>query len=337
MNIKEVAKLAGVSKSTVSRVLNDSPLVTKSTRKKVLDVIKSVGFFPNYVARSLKIKETKTIGVIVPDIGNPFYFEVLRGIEKVLDKKGFNIMLCNSEYNEKKELRYISLLASKKVDGIIVAPSSEKSNGIKNLFTWNIPFVIFDIPQKKLKTNSILVDHSQCSYMATKYLIENGHKNIVVIDAFRPPGFKSKFILGYLKALNEYNIPINPEFIREALPDIVGGYSTIKKLITQKLYFTGVITICDLAAVGVYKAANKFNFKIPNDISVVGNDDIPLARYLNPPLTTIHQPKYLLGYKSAKLLLSQIQNKKHNDIKVMKLDVKLIKRCSVKRRLENAD
>ncbi|GAJ19298.1 unnamed protein product, partial [marine sediment metagenome] len=122
------------------------------------------------------------------------------------------------------------LFGIKKVDGIIVAPVSEKSNGIKNLFTWNIPFVIFDIPQKKLKTNSILVDHYQCSYIATKHLIENGHKNIVVIDAFRPPGSKSKFILGYLKALNEYNIPINPGFIQEASPDIVGGYNAIKKL-----------------------------------------------------------------------------------------------------------
>jgi len=337
MDIKEVAKLAGFSKSTVSRVLNNSPLVTKDTRKKVLYVIKSVNYLPNYLARSLKIKETKTIGVIVPDIGNPFYFEVLRGIEKVLDKKDFNIMLCNSDYDEKKELRYISLLASKKVDGIIVAPVSEKSNGIKNLFTWKIPFVIFDIPQKKLNTNSIFVDHSKCSYIATKHLIENGHKNIVVIDIFRPPGSKSKFILGYLKALNEYNIPINPEFILEAAPDIVGGYNTMKKLITRKTSFTGVITICDLSAVGVYKAANKFNLKIPNDLSVVGNDDIPLAKYLNPSLTTIHQPKYLLGYKSAKLLLSQIQNKNHNDIKVIKLDVSLIKRCSVKRRLENAD
>lgn len=337
MNIKEIAKLAGVSKATVSRILNDSPLVREGTRKKVLDIIKYVDYLPNYLARSLKIKETKTIGVIVPDIGNPFYFEVLRGIEKILDKKGFNIMLCNSDYNREKELKYISLLASKKVDGIIVAPCSEESKGIKNLLIWNIPFVIFDIPQTKLKTNSILVDHSQCSYIGTKYLIENGHKNIVAIDIFRHTKSKSKFILGYLKALNEHNIPVKQEFIQEASPDIVGGYKTIQKLIIQKLHFTGVITICDLMAVGVYKAVNRFNLKIPDDISVVGNDDIPLAKYLNPPLTTIRQPKYLLGYKSTQLLLSQIQNKNHKDIKVIKLDVKLAKRCSVKRRLENAN
>lgn len=337
MNIKEIAKLAGVSKATVSRVLNDSPLVTEDTRKKVLGIIKRVDYLPNYLARSLRIKETKTIGVIVPDIGNPFYFEVLRGIEKILDKKDFNIMLCNSDYNDEKELRYIYLLASKKVDGIIVAPCSEKSNGIKNLLTWKIPFVIFDIPQTKLNTNSILIDHSQCSYIATRYLIESGHKNIVVMDVFRHTKTKSKFILGYLKALSEHNIPVKQEFIQEASPGIVGGYNIIKKLITEKISFTGVITICDLVAVGVYKAVNKFNLKIPDDISVVGNDDIPLAKYLNPPLTTVHQPKYLLGLKSAKLLLSQIQNKNHNDIKVIKLDVSLIKRCSVKRRLENAD
>lgn len=337
MNIKEIAKLAGVSKTTVSRVLNKNSLVAEGTRKKVMDIIERMDYLPNYLARSLRIRETKTIGVIVPDIGNPFYFEVLRGIEKVLYKKDFNIMLCNSDYDEEKEFRYISLLASKKVDGIIVAPCSERSNGIKNILTWNIPFVVFDIPQTNLNTNSILVDHSQCSYIATKYLIESGHKDIAIIDAFRPPKTRSKFILGYLKALNEYTIPVKSELIRAASPDIVGGYNIVKKIITEKISFTGIITICDLVAVGVYKAANKFDLKIPDDISVIGNDDIPLAKYLNPPLTTIRQPKYLLGFKSAKLLLSQIQNKNHNDIKVIKLDVKLIERCSVKRRLENAN
>ena len=319
MDIRDIAKMAGVSKATVSRVLNESEAVAEGTKKKILAIIEEVGYLPNYLARSLKIKKTKTIGVIVPDIGNPFYFEVIRGIEKFLDKK---------------ELRYISLLASKKVDGIILAPSSEDSKSLKNLLFWDIPFVIFDLPQVNYSNNAVLIDHSLCSYLATNHLIKNGHKRILIIDAYRHMERYSKFISGYLRALKENNIEFDDALFQESTPDIKGGYNVIKKVLKNKIKFTGVLTICDLASVGVYKAAKKFNIKIPEDISVIGNDDIPLARYLCPPLTTIQQPKFLIGYKSAELLINNIQNKSNNinDFKTIVLNVKLIERDSVKRR-----
>ena len=334
MDIRDIAKMAGVSKATVSRVLNGSEAVSEGTKKKILAIIEEVGYLPNYLARSLKIKKTKTIGVIVPDIGNPFYFEVIRGIEKFLDKKEFSIMLCNSDYNEKKEIRYISLLASKKVDGIILANLSEESKNLKKLLFWGIPFVIFDLPPVNIVTNSILIDPSLCSCIATNHLIQNGHKRILIIDAFRHITRYSKYIIGYLKALEENNIDFDKDLIRETTPDINGGYNVIKKLIQDNIKFTGVLTISDLVAVGVYRAAKKFNIKIPEDISVVGNDDIPLAKYLCPPLTTIQQPKFLIGYKSAELLLNNIKNKSNNiiDFKTTILNVKLVKRDSVKRR-----
>ena len=334
MDIRDIAKMAGVSKATVSRVLNESEAVAEGTKKKILAIIEEVGYLPNYIARSLKVKNTKTIGVVVPDIGNPFYFEVIRGIEKLLDKKGFNIMLCNSDYIEKKELRYISLLASKKVDGIILAPSSEDSKSLKNLLFWDIPFVIFDLPQVNYSNNAVLIDHSLCSYLATNHLIKNGHKRILIIDAYRHMERYSKFISGYLRALKENNIEFDDALFQESTPDIKGGYNVIKKVLKNKIEFTGVLTICDLASVGVYRAAKKFNIKIPEDISVIGNDDIPLARYLCPPLTTIQQPKFLIGYKSAELLINNIQNKSNNinDFKTIVLNVKLIERDSVKRR-----
>jgi len=339
MDIRDIAKMAGVSKATVSRVLNESEAVAEDTRKKILAIIEEVGYLPNYLARSLKVKNTKTIGVVVPDIGNPFYFEVIRGIEKLLDKKGFSIMLCNSDYIEKKELRYISLLASKKVDGIIFAPSSEDSKSLKNLLSWDIPFVIFDLPQINFNNNAVLIDHSLCSYIATNHLIKNGHKRILIIDAYRHMEVYSKFISGYLRALKENNIEFDDALFHESTPDIKGGYNVIKKVLKNKIGFTGVLTICDLASVGVYKAAEKFNIKIPEDISVIGNDDIPLARYLCPPLTTIQQPKFLIGYKSAELLINNIQNKSSiiNDFKTIILNVKLIERDSVKRRQDNGN
>ncbi len=331
MNIKDIAKMAGVSKATVSRVLNNSDAVAPHTQKKILSIIDEVGFFPNHVARSLKVKQTKTIGVIVPDIGNPFYFEVIRGIEKFLDKNGFNIMLCNSSYNEEKELRYLSLLASKKVDGIILAASSEDSKSLKKLRLWNIPYVVFDLPQSENIDNSVLIDHSLCSHIGTNYLIKKGHKKILIIDACRYMVEYSKYIKGYIKALNENKINVDKDLIQETTPDIIGGYNIIKKMLQNNIEFSGVLAISDLVAVGVYKAAKVFGKSIPEDISVIGNDDIPLARYLCPPLTTIQQPKFLIGHRSAELLLENIYNKNNKDsYKTILLDIRLIKRESVK-------
>jgi LacI family transcriptional regulator len=334
MNIIEIAQLAGVSRSTVSRVINNSDRASIKTKKKVLEVIKNTGYIPNNIARSLKIKKTMTIGVLFPDIGNPFYFEVLRGVEKKLYEKDFNIMLCNSDYDDSKELRYISLLASKKVDGIIAAPCSENSKGIALLQKWDMPFVLIDIPQNNIKTNGIFVDHSYCSYIATNYLIENGHKRIAIIDAKRNTKNKSKFVKGYAKSLSEHGIPIDKEIILERYPDINNGYIVIKKLIKNKIDFSAVITINDLLAVGVYKAASQVGLNIPGDLSVIGNDNIPLSKFLHPPLTTIHQPKLSLGYKSAELLLEYVKgpNNPYQRLRTLTLDVKLIKRGSVRRK-----
>ncbi len=334
MDITHIAKLSGVSKSTVSRVLNNSKKVNINTRKKVLKVVEDTGYIPNNIARSLKLKKTKTIGVIFPDIGNPFYFEVLRGIEKKLYEEDFNIMLCTSDYDDNKELTNISLLASKKVDGIIAAPNYENSRGVALLQKLDIPFILTDLPQDNLKTNGIFVDHSKCSCTATDYLIENGHRRIAVISAKRNADTTSKFVQGYMRSLSEHGIQVDNSLIVECYPNIYNGYLTIKELISNKIDFSAVITICDLLAIGVYKAARRFGLKIPEDISIIGNDNIPLSKFLTPPLTTIHQPKILLGYKSAELLLRYVKNKDKpkKSHSTVTLDIKLIKRGSVRRK-----
>ncbi|GAI95635.1 unnamed protein product, partial [marine sediment metagenome] len=214
----------------------------------------------------------------------------------MLDKNGFSIMLCNSAYNEEKELKYISLLVSKKVDGIIIALSSEDSKSLKKINNWGIPYVVFDLPQIKDIENSVLIDHSLCSYLGTNHLIKNGHEKIIIIDIHRQTKDYSRYITGYIKALNENGISVNKDLIQETTADILGGYKILKKLLQSKIIFTGILAISDLIAVGVYGGAKKYGLKIPDDISVIGNDDIPLAKYLSPPLTTIYQPKFLIGY-----------------------------------------
>lgn len=334
MNIRDVAKLANVSKSTVSRVLNNNSNVSEETRKHVLRVIEEKGYTPNLIAQSLKTKRTKTIGIVVPDIGNPFYYEILRGIEKVLDRYDFNMIFCNSEYDPAKELRYFLLLASRKVDGIIAALCSEESRSVKPLMDTNVPFVLLDVMQKHERTSLVFVDHFKVSHTATFYLIRCGHERIVAIDALREPYTESSFVRGYRKAMEESGLPIAEGFVQETSADISGGYQAIKRLVSAGVEFTAVVCICDLVAVGVYRAAKELRLRVPENISVIGNDDIPLAKYLAPPLTTVHQPKYKLGYKSAKLLIEHIQSGTHDNekVKIVELPTRLIIRDSVAKR-----
>ena len=234
MNIKYIAKLANVSKTTVSRVLNNSPLVKKETRDKVITVIEKEAFLPNYIAKSLKTKRTKVIGVVFPDIGNPFYYEILKGIETLLDKNDYNMMFCDTRYNDQKELKSLLLLLSRKVDGVIIAPSSPYSKGVELLYEKNIPFVVLDILPKNIKTNNFLVDHYNVSYVATNYLIENGHKKIFIIDNIDKYESKNKFTnfqKGYIKAMKKNSIPIRDYYINRVYPDISGGYKIFKEII----------------------------------------------------------------------------------------------------------
>ena len=191
--------------------------------------------------------------------------------------------------------------------------------------------MLIDIPYLGIKTNGVFVDHSMCSKLATDYLINNNHKRIAIIDVKLRNQKKSGFFTGYAEALKENKIPLDENLFIEAYPDINNGYLAIKKLVKDGIDFTAVITINDLLSVGVYMAAKRLKLKIPEDISVIGNDNITLSRFLNPPLTTINQPKLSLGYKSAELLLKNI-NEKHIDTantQTIILGVKLIKRGSV--------
>jgi LacI family transcriptional regulator len=334
MNLKDIAKIANVSTSTVSRAINNQPRVSRKTKEKILKIIKKEGFIPDTIARSLKTKKTKTIGVIVPEIESPFYYQILNGIEHFLDKHNFDILLCVSRDNMEKEIECVSLLFSKKVDGIIIAPISEISEGVNLLAKKTIPFVVVDILQKNKNLNTIYYNHYDISNEATKYLIKSNHKQIIMVDSIKTPQTDSEFLLGYKDAMKRSKLPIEDYFLQKTRPTILGGYKVIKKLISSNLPFSAVITIFDYIAVGAYKAIKELGLNIPKDISIIGNNDTPLSRYIDPPLTTFRQPRFKLGFKSGKILIDSIQNPSRNIKKIIISSKFVIRDSVIKRKLK---
>jgi LacI family transcriptional regulator len=329
MNIKEIARLAKVSKSAVSRALNDAPDINKNTKNKILKIIKETGYLPDSVAIGLRTKRTKLIGVIVPDLENPFYYRIIKGIEEFFDEKKYNILICNSSYDKDKEEKIIKILASKKVEGIIASLSEKNSDNINLLKSINVPFIIIDSMPDFVDINAISVPHVKVSFKITSHLINNGHKKILIIYGPKKLDInKSDFIFGYIKALKSKKINIDYSLIIDSDTSIEDGYKIGKRLFINP-NFTAVFTINDLLAFGIYKAAKELKIKIPDDISIVGNDDIEFSKYLNPPLTTIYQPKRSLGIKAARLLLDIIKRDNSKYTKKL-LSVSIVERGSVK-------
>jgi LacI family transcriptional regulator len=329
MNIKEVAKLAKVSKSAVSRALNDAPDISLETKNKILKIVKETGYLPDSVAISLRTKKTRLIGVLVPDLENPFYYRIIKGIEELFDEKKYNILICNSNYDNEKEEKIIKILACKKVEGIIASLSEKNSENINLLKSINIPFIIIDSIPDFEEINAISVPHIKVSYEITKYLINKGHKKILIIYGPNKLDInKSDFILGYIKALKNKKIQIDYNLIIDSNTSIKDGYNIGKRVLINP-NFTAIFTINDLLAFGIYKAAKELKISIPEDISIVGNDDIEFSKYLNPPLTTIYQPKRSLGIKAAKLLYDIIINKNYSKYSKTLLNVNIVERGSV--------
>ena len=331
MDIKEIAKLANVSKSTVSRAINDDPRIKESTKEKILIVINEIGYQPNQVARSLKTKQTKIIGILSSDLENPFYFKILKGIEKVIDKYNYNILVCNTNYETLKEKNTINLFSSKKVDGIIASFSKKNSENIKLLQKTKIPFVLIDILPSCNNVNAIYTFAKNTAKRATDYLIEHGHKKILLIYGPENSSLdECDYAQGYIDTLTENRINVDENLIIKSDTTLNAGYKIGKKLLPKRR-FTAVLALNDLLAIGVYKAADELKIKIPDNLSVFGNDDIEFSRYVKPPLTTTYQPKHELGIKAAETLIDILDKKDYENYRRIEMKTKIIIRDSIKK------
>lgn len=323
--IKEIAEMANVSTATVSKVLNGKDkYISEKTRQKILEIVEREGYIPNGIAKSLKIKKTKTIGLIMPDVMNPFFAELARGAEDAAEKRGYIVIICNSENRISKEEKYLNILQEKMVDGIIMTASeSIASHSIEKC---NIPIVLVDRDLEMDKPiGHITVNNEEGIFMATKYLIEKGCKNIGFISSKIVNKLSNERLEGYKRALEEHGFAVDEDKIYLENYNVESGYNGARYLL-DKGDIDGICCGNDMIAIGAIRSLKERGIRVPEDVKVIGFDNISISKYIEPPLTTIAQPIYEIGQESVKMLLSIIEKKDVNLTKV--LDLKLVERGS---------
>lgn len=329
--IKDIAKKLNISESTVSRALSNHPRISYLTKKKVNATAKELNYRPNLVAKSLKLQSTKTIGLIIGDITNPFYPEVVKGVEDVANKSGFNVILCNSDYDHEKEYHYLNILIGKRVDAIILTDVGNMAASVKLLNENKVPFVLIDVkPTSKMKVNCIYSDQEYGAYIATKHLIELGHSRIALINGPKTHSPCKQLEKGFRKAMIASKIDIQRKYIKQCDLKINGGNQSMKELLMLKKdeLPTAILFISDITAIGACDAIHDEGLKIPDDFSIIGYDDIPEAKYFSPPLSTVAQPKYELGSQGMSLLINEIFHSQNNEFHQVRLLPELIIRES---------
>lgn len=307
--IRDVARVAGVSKSTVSRVLNADPNVAEETRCAVFAAIKEIGYTRNALARGLNTQKTGTIGLIISDITNPFHAEVARGVEDLASDFDSNVILCNTDGRPKKEAAYIDLLVEKRVDGIIFTSVKAGESDMSNLRSKRIPFVFAGRTLPDVEADSVVVDNVLGGFQAATHLVRLGHQRIAYLAGPSHVSASMDRYEGYCQALRRAGMEQDPQLVVEGDFKQEGGYRAMSALLDRTLGVTAVFAANDYMAMGALEAIYERGLRVPEDIAVVGFDDIPFARLHLVQLTTVAQPKYDIGAIAARMLFERIEGK----------------------------
>ncbi|QEH18070.1 HTH-type transcriptional repressor PurR [Histophilus somni] len=328
--IKDVAKMAGVSTTTVSHVINKTRFVAKETEQQVLQAIKNLNYSPSAVARSLKVNTTKSIGMIVTTCETPYFAEIIHSVEELCYRQGYSLFLCNTQNNPEKIKNHLDMLAKKRVDGLLVMCAEYTQNSLNLLATFeDLPMVVMDWGPFNENTDLIQDNSFSGGYIATKYLIDNGHKDIAIISGELKKTTAVMRYQGFKKAMQEANLAINPDWIMEGFFEPEDGYECMNKILVQDKLPTAVFCCNDVMALGAISAIGEKGLKVPDDISVIGYDNIHASRFFSPPLTTIHQSKSRLGVQAINLLFKRI-SEKGKEHEIIEIYPELVIRKSVK-------
>jgi LacI family transcriptional regulator len=309
--MSDVARQAGVSLMTVSRVINNKGDVSSETRQRVLEIISNLGYRPSAIARSLATKETSTIGLVVPDVSNAFFAEITQGVERLAYSKGYHVFLCNTEEDPQRELAVIQSLEEKRVDGLIVCSSRLEEEKLIEILA-NLPAVVL-INRRLSQTvedtfDSVTLDDERGGWLATHHLIQRGHRQIGFLAG--PPTSYSGAgrRKGFLSALQDANISLEDGWIKHCQPSVEGGYEATRYLLETYPQLTALFCFNDLVAVGALQACDELKLRVPQDLAIVGHDDIPVAALVSPTLTTCRVPRYELGARAVNALLERLRD-----------------------------
>lgn len=326
--IKDIAREAGVSVTTVSRALNGYSDVSEKTREKVFRIAKELNYSPNTLARSLVMNRSMTFGLLVSglDVSNPkdnITFDILSGINKFVGECGYDIVLFSTNSTKQREKTYTQLCRERRVDGVIIQGIRTDDPYLKEVVESDIPCVLIDIPLTSPTVGYVTTDNVLGAKKAVEHLIQLGHQKIGFINGHDFAFISQERLKGYEEALKEANIQINREWIGNGKFSEDAAEITALKLLEAHPEITAIFCASDLMALGVMKAARILGIKVPHDLSIVGFDDIVLASYVTPSLTTIGQDIFQIGYEAARLLLSILEKKVKSHIVTLETELKV--------------
>jgi DNA-binding LacI/PurR family transcriptional regulator len=312
--MRQIAERAEVSIGTVSHVVNDTAKVREKLRLRVLDAIRSLGYQPSQLARGLRRNQTNIVVMIMPDITNPFFPAVVRGVEDVAYKHSFRLVLCNTDNDAAKETCYLNELRSYRPAGWLVIPAvdSDMTAQLKTEEASGTPVVCIDRQPAGWKGDVVLVANEAGAHSATQHLLRMGHRQLAVITGPLHLTNAVERLKGFKRALAEAKVPIEPEYVQEAGFNRQSGYQAATRLLRMLPRPTAIFACNDLMAMGVLLAARELGLHCPDELSVVGFDDLDFAEFTAPALTSVHQSGYQLGTTAARLLLERIDGSKQS-------------------------
>jgi LacI family transcriptional regulator len=327
VTIDDVAEMAGVSYQTVSRVINDKPEVSPTTRARVQQVISTLGYRPSRVARSLATARTATIGLVVPDIANPYFSDIAHGVEQSGYEQGYSLLLCNTNEEPQREVDVLHVLDDKQVDGVIVCGLRQTGGPLRAALARLPAAVLVNRQLEGLALPAVMVDDVTGGYLATSHLLTSGHRAVGFVAGPIASDSGKRRAQGYARALAEHNIRGAPDWLRHCAPVVADGERTAAALLEAHAELTALFCYNDLVAAGALQACKRIGRKVPDDIAIVGFDDIHLAALMTPSLTTCHVPRVDIGRLAFDLLLRQIDTDEAGDA-VIQISPRLIIRAS---------
>ncbi len=324
--ILDVARRARVSPSTVSRILTGVTPVAPAKQERVRKAIERLGFRPNALARGLKQRRSHSIGLLIPDITNPYFAEAAKGVEEAAQRDGFAVLLCDSENDKGREARYLDLLRERQVDGLIYVTAGDGATLRRTWPGW--PLVVMDREVPGLPADSVTTDNERGAYEITSFLLQQGHRRIAFLAGPRQLAPARLRLRGYRRALRAFKVPADPGLIKYADFTVEGGRKTMQALLDATPRPTAVAASDDVMALGAVQAIEDAGLRVPVDISVAGFDDIPVAALVRPPLTTVSQPVRRMGEVAVELLLAQLNSRRRGHRRIL-LEPRLVVRGSV--------
>jgi LacI family transcriptional regulator len=327
--IKDIAKILNVSYSTVSRALQDSPQIGEATKQKVRELAKAMNYRANAFARSLVLKQSEIIGVIVPDIENPYYTSFCKYLTTFLERETkYKVIICDSDREIEKERGYIEYLQEHRVAGHIIVPSGITESYFGELIHSGVPLVLVDFDGKAINVDSVMDDNYLGAKQAVQHLIDLGYKRIAHIAGKKSSFASAERLKGFVACMREHKIPKKELQIIHAGPTFGDGIEAAKTILKMEEKPDAIFVVNDMVAIGMLQHFYEQGIKIPDEIALVGFDDISMARMLPTPLTTIRQSTQALAETAGKLLLEQIKNGAHEKSSNIRLKTELIVRES---------